>query len=277
MLVKIKHKDSHYVKAKALLDNGSQSNFVSNSLVKKLKLNLRDSYIHIEIKGINQQVSNALKIWRSYFESFITKLRCIILTSVTQRVPNIKLDKNLYNIPKNIKLADPQFNIPSEKDLLIGAEKFWDMIWVDQIKLDDGKPVLQKTLLGWIVAGKATSTRNNMCVSYNFNCIQELDETLRKFWQIENIEGSQNVTSENTYCEKHFKETHTRNSQGRFIVKLSVKEGIIKDLESSKEIALKKFLSLEKRLAKDLDLKAEYAKFLKEYENLGHMKSIFAK
>lgn len=196
-VVKIKHKDGHYVKAKALLDNGSQSNFVSDSLVKRLKLNLRDS--HIEIKGINQQVSNALKITdleiSSYFESFTTKLRCVVLPSVTQRVPNIKVNKGLYNIPKNIRLADPQFNIPSEIDLLIGAEKFWDMICVGQIKLGDGKSVLQKTLLGWIVAGKVTSPRNNMSVSCNFSCMQELDETLRKFWQIENIEGSQNVTS----------------------------------------------------------------------------------
>lgn len=58
-IVKIKRKEGHYVKAKALLDNGSQSNFMSDSLVKRLKLDLRDS--HIEIKGINQQVSNALK------------------------------------------------------------------------------------------------------------------------------------------------------------------------------------------------------------------------
>lgn len=158
--------------------------------------------------------------------------------------------------------------------MLIGAEKFWDMICVGQIKLGDGKPVLQKTLLGWIVAGKVTSPRNNMSVSFNFSCMQELDETLRKFWQIENIEGSQNVTSEDTYCEKHFKETHARNSQGRFIVKLPVKEDIIKDIGSSKEIALKRFLSLEKRLARDPDLKTEYVKFLKEYENLGHMKPV---
>lgn len=108
-IVKIKHKEGHYVKAKTLLDNGSQSNFVSNSLkIKRLKLDLHDS--HIEIKGINQQVSNALKVTdlSSYFDSFTTKLRCVVLPSVTQNVPNIKLDKDLYNIPKNIRLAVTQ-------------------------------------------------------------------------------------------------------------------------------------------------------------------------
>jgi len=148
------------------------------------------------------------------------------------------------------------------------------MICVGQIKLGNGKPVLQKTLLRWIVAGKVTSPRNNMSVCCNFSCEQELDETLRKFWKIENIHGAQNVISEDTYCEKHFKETHARNSQGRFIVKLPVKKNIIKDIGNSKDIALKRFLSLEKRLAREPDLKAEYVKFLKEYENLGHMKLI---
>lgn len=124
------------------------------------------------------------------------------------------------------------------------------MICIGQIKLGNGKPVLQKTLLEWIVAGKVTSPRNNMSVSCNFSCEQELDGTLRKFWQIENIDGAQDVISEDIYCEKHFKETHARNSQGRFIVKLPVKKNIIKEMGNSKDIALKRFLSLEKRLAR---------------------------
>jgi len=94
--------------------------------------------------------------------------------------------------------------------------------------------------------------------------MQELDETLKKFWQIENIEKSQNVISEDTYCEKHFKETYARNSRGRFVVKLPVKDNIIKDAGNSKDIVLKRFLSLERKLDGDPGLEPEYVKFLKE-------------
>lgn len=82
---------------------------MSESLVRKLKLDLRDS--HIEIKGINQQ--NLMKIAdleiSSHFESFttnydvvlpITQRLCVVLPAIIQRVSNIRLNKELYG--KNI-------------------------------------------------------------------------------------------------------------------------------------------------------------------------------
>jgi len=39
-------------------------------------------------------------------------------------------------------LADPKYYIPKEVDLLTGAEKFWDLICVGQIKLGKNKPTL---------------------------------------------------------------------------------------------------------------------------------------
>jgi len=46
-------------------------------------------------------------------------------------------------------LADPKYYIPKEVDLLIGAERFWELACVGQIKLGKNKPTLQKTMLGW--------------------------------------------------------------------------------------------------------------------------------
>lgn len=68
----------------------------------------------------------------------------MILPTITQRVPNVKLDKRRLDIPQNVKLADPQFHIPSEIELLIGAKRFWELICVGQIKLGKGEPLLQK-------------------------------------------------------------------------------------------------------------------------------------
>lgn len=202
-MVKIKDSDGRLVNARALLDNGSQSNFISESIIKELNLKVKDSAI--KIKGISQQVTKALKTVSlkisSRFESFTTDLQCIVLPAITQRVPNVKLDKYSLGIPRNITLADPQFHMPLEIDLLLGAEKFWEMICVGQIKLGKGKPILQKTLLGWIVAGKLDFPKySTSYISCNLSCTQNLDDTLRKFWQIENIIDKQEAISEDSYC-----------------------------------------------------------------------------
>jgi len=42
----------------------------------------------------------------------------------------------------------------------------------------------------------------------------------------------------------------------------------------SKDITMKRFLSLERRLDKNPSLKSEYVKFLREYEGLGHMRAV---
>lgn len=39
---------------------------------------------------------------------------------------------------------------------------------------------------------------------------------------------------------------------------------------NSRQIAMKRFLSLEKRLDRDSNLRSEYVKFMREYESLGH-------
>ena len=72
------------------------------------------------------------------------------------------------------------------------------------------------------------------------------------------------------FCESHFLETHKRQSDGRYIFSLP----LISDVEhlgNSKALALKRYMNLERRLSKDEELKRDYVKFMKEYEDLGHM------
>lgn len=76
------------------------------------------------------------------------------------------------------------------------------------------------------------------------------------------------------YYERHFKETYIRNPEGRFVIKLPMRENVLKGIGNSRGIAMKRVLSLEKRLARNPDLKTEYMKFSNKYENLEHMKAM---
>ncbi|KAJ0175902.1 hypothetical protein K1T71_008076 [Dendrolimus kikuchii] len=65
------------------------------------------------------------------------------------------------NIPENIQLADPTFDVSSDIDLLIGADIFWDLLEQDKIRLPSG-PFLLNTKLGWVVSGPIFSKHSDI-------------------------------------------------------------------------------------------------------------------
>jgi len=87
-------------------------------------------------------------------------------------------------VPSNIRLADPEFSVPREIDLLIGAEKFWDLICVGQIKLGRNKPTLQKSTLGWIIAGTIGHRKETGQTRSNLSIEQQLSDTVNRFWLV---------------------------------------------------------------------------------------------
>ena len=77
---------------------------------------------------------------------------------VTDKISVVSSGRDKFNFPRNIHLVDPRFHISSDIDLLIGVELFWNLICVGQIKSSDKHLTLQKTRLGWILAGRLGST-----------------------------------------------------------------------------------------------------------------------
>lgn len=68
-------------------------------------------------------------------------------------------------------------------------------------------------------------------------------------------------------------ENHTRDIQGRFTAKIPFKDN--KNLlGESRQFALERFQTLERKLIKNNDLKLEYQYFMSEYIKLGHMVEI---
>jgi hypothetical protein len=55
-------------------------------------------------------------------------LTCSVLPRMTSRMPAVKLDVTSWNLPRDLQLADPGFNIPGDIDMLIGAEVYLDLL-----------------------------------------------------------------------------------------------------------------------------------------------------
>ncbi|XP_033214067.1 uncharacterized protein LOC117171123 [Belonocnema kinseyi] len=153
-------------------------------------------------------------------------------------------------LPKNITLADPEFHKPSDIDILIGVKLFYKLLCVGQIKLKKhAEVVLQKTQLGWIVAGEINGpfpTKEVQChLAINST---PLDSSLTKFWEVEEIPSSKILSMEEKACEAHFAHNTQRNSDGRYIVKLPFNENKSK-LGDSLPMASRRFKYLENRVA----------------------------
>ena len=141
------------------------------------------------------------------------------------------LGRDKFNLPCNICLADPRFHISSDIDLLIGADFFWNLICVGQIKFSNKYPTLQKTRLGWILAGRLNNTISTAAKFHSFHASvtnAKLHEHVSYAWQMEDIfTQPHNYTMEENICERHFLDNVSQNSHGRYIVKLLVREQML--------------------------------------------------
>ncbi|GFY17197.1 uncharacterized protein TNCV_1089731 [Trichonephila clavipes] len=115
-------------------------------------------------------------------------------------------------------------------------------------------------------------TRNNP-VKNASRAADNLELTIKKFWKIENVEIDSVKTSELDICEDHFKNTHSRNDQGRYMVAMPLKEDP-SCLGESRQTGIQRLNSLWKRLGGDKEYLSLYEKFLQEYEDFGHMREI---
>ncbi|XP_065087187.1 uncharacterized protein LOC135708930 [Ochlerotatus camptorhynchus] len=170
-------------------------------------------------------------------------------------------------------LTDVSFNRPREVEMLIGAEHFFNILKQGQIKLADYLPTLYETQFGWVVVGLYEETQEDSPVCVNLAVTDGLEECLQRFFDQEEIAEPAMMTSEEERFEEHFKRTYRRNDDGQFVVRLQFRESV-DQLKSSRSLALKQFLLLEKRLARDPDLKAQYAEFIDEYQSLGHCREV---
>lgn len=130
------------------------------------------------------------------------------------------IEKKNLKIPKNITLADPCFDKPSEIDALVGNEIFCKLLCLGQIYIENQQAILCKTHFGWILSGKITSLPMQTPRLCNIS-VEELDHNLTKFLELEEVASEKMLSPEEEECEKFFINTTTRNPEtGRFIVRL---------------------------------------------------------
>ena len=272
----IQGKSGKFIKVKALLDVGSTANYATQKLAEKLGLNRRQVG-PIRIIGCGGAISSDVTecITTSITSTngvFKTDLSFLIIKKITSKLPTTKFNKSVLKIDEGIRLADPNFNTPTEVDVLIGVQSFYDIIQSKRIKL--GKVNLIQSKLGWIVSGSISAlepgVREESCC-LNVNSSDKLHELMERFWKTEEIPIGKFLKEEEVFCEEDFRRS-TCKEKDRFVIKYPLKSEM--KLGNSFKYALKRFKGMERRLEINENLKEQYLNFMQEYEQLGHMTNV---
>ncbi|XP_063831745.1 uncharacterized protein LOC135080954 [Ostrinia nubilalis] len=274
---------------RALLDQGSQASFVTESAVQALGLQKVPG--KTSISGVGDQndsivsksiVSFSLKSIHDPNYQIVVKAH--VLKKLTSVIPSKRV--RVETIPNiiHLQLADPNFHIPNKVDLLLGADVYSQILVEGLLKGPAGTPVAQNTKLGWILSGMAPSEAvdsspiclHNTVICMN-TCVSNDDDMLKKFWELESESKLEPklLSEEEQACENLYAATTTRDADGRYVVKLPFRSP---DPEckygNSLGIAAQRLKYLRRRLEKNVELKNQYAKVMEEYLTLGHMELV---
>ncbi|XP_012234575.1 uncharacterized protein [Linepithema humile] len=275
-IVYIRDNSGNYHKVRALLDNGSQSSFISKAMCQQLGLKIDTAKHTISCLNVieTQAVESTRALIASTTTSYEADINFLIVKQITRSIPSRPIDVKLLSIPHQFELADPTFHKPQNVDLLLGASIFWDVLEADRIQLGARQPILQSTKLGWLLCGQIGSSLNIKTRNNHIVCglvrNDELQAQIEKFWIIEEISNTKLLSKEEIDCERIFREEYQRTTDGRFQVSLFFRKdpSILGESESS---AFKRLRSMERRFQRDIILQTRYAEFMKEYVELGHM------
>ncbi|XP_039763613.1 uncharacterized protein LOC120636270 [Pararge aegeria] len=255
-----------------LLDNGSTSNFITQSLCGKLGLTRRSA--NSTVTGINNNTSHITQscslIMKSYYNNYSLTVDCFILPQITQALPSSYFEVSNIPLPIGISLADPSFNVPAVIDILVGAEVFWSVLCSNSIYLGKNQPKLYETKLGWLVSGYVARLKAPSSSLFCNFINEKANPDLTRFWELDSVAAEHSLSPEERACEQSFLENTTRKKDGRFVVTMPLKEhpSVLGD---SFYKAKCRFLSLERKFLREPVFKDRYIDFMREYERLGHM------
>lgn len=286
--VKLYSQNGTEVHVKAILDSASQVSLVTSKVLDVLgKIPNKDETNIVGVSNASNiaKYSVPLEVF-SLATNYRVTINCHVLDKITCKIPQFKVDMTEINIPKEMILADDDFYVPSEINMLIGADEFFQALLSEQRAStkqrasrsnEQQQPRFINTRFGHVIAGalpqhtqRNSSKVSLLCLDY---CKADLDNTLQQFFETEKVpETFSEKISENDLCENNFKSTTVHNDN-KFQVDLPLKlplNEINDSLGNSFEYAFYRFLSLERKLHKSPNLLSEYEKFINEYIDLGH-------
>ncbi|KAJ4438269.1 hypothetical protein ANN_14208 [Periplaneta americana] len=165
-IVKLRNPHVGFITVRAILDHGSQTNFISERVVQQLHLKKRRNPITLQAFGD--------------------------LISRANSIPSNYIHHDDCNIPQTLSLTDRSFHTPQTTDILLGARVFMQLLVTERRARPGKYPILQNIQLGWIFSGEypqAAKANNDaqfqQCLFLRLD--NNLEKQLQNFWNLEEV------------------------------------------------------------------------------------------
>ncbi|XP_047996324.1 uncharacterized protein LOC125234163 [Leguminivora glycinivorella] len=276
-IIRVLDSSGRYQEARALLDGGSESTFISESCVQRLGLERFKPDDPITglgctpITGCRGAVN--LTMTPRLTDQPVLVTTANVLNKISYNLPGYSLPAQLADNYRGLDLADEQFFVSREIDILLGEDLLCDIVLSGRIKIHDHIPRVTKTVFGHVLSGPVNIgvSLRIPCASQAFFCSTSTDRILERFWEVEDIPFKAE-NPKDLECETIFRDTHSRTEEGRYSARLPFISDA-PELGNTVPIAMKRFLAMERRLlAKGNEVfREKYTEFMREYAETGHM------
>ncbi|XP_043264236.1 uncharacterized protein LOC122404367 [Colletes gigas] len=263
--------------ARALLDQGSETSFVSAGLANDLRLKRVRTPATVSGLGGGQTQQIKYSVGLNLGSINESKPICVAQAYVVPKITtyrNTSANARVYSAFRGLPLADPEARADPTIEILIGADLYAQVIRSGFRRGANEGPIAQETAFGWVISGPihAEGDGRNTVRTLHCTVLESLDYAIRRFWETEEIPTTSVRSKAEEECEALFRRTVERDKTGRFIVRLPLNHPRPDEaLGYSFHIALSALARMRRKLEADTTLDREYSEFLAEYESLGHM------
>ncbi|GFT97534.1 retrovirus-related Pol polyprotein from transposon 17.6 [Trichonephila clavipes] len=225
-LINVKSKHGEQKTCRALIDNASQNSLISKQCADRLKLPLK--HTNHKLVGVNETFAETSLYSTNFeFSSCVSsdkfQVKALLVSKVTSAMPNFPIKYHEWPHIKDLTLADPTFYIENEIDILLGADVFMTLISGTPIMGPKGTPSALPTKLGHLLSG-TINTQYNQNSSLICHTLLNIDHSLKQFWELESVPKDIPSKDEDELCESIFVNSHIRNADGRYILKLPFRD-----------------------------------------------------
>ncbi|XP_018394146.1 PREDICTED: uncharacterized protein LOC108772967 [Cyphomyrmex costatus] len=262
---------------RALVDPGSETCLVAESLAQRLRLPRTPTAV--AIYGVGGQQTGVLRARVSLsLTSRVTavsmKISALVFPRITDYGGVADRRSCAWAHLQGLELADPEFYNQDPVELLLGADVYAYIALSGIRKGGSFEPIAQNTQIGWVLlgaAGVSNACSIGLVTSLCCSPADELNSLVRRFWEQEELpQASAPWSLEDPECKEHFQQTHTRDSTGRYQVRLPVRSSLV-DLSATRRMAVRMLAVMERRFVREPTFRDRYCNFMREYLSLGHM------
>jgi len=268
---------AHHV-VRALVDPGSETSLIAESLAQRLRLPRSPSSVAIYgVGGVQTGYSRGRVV-----VSVLSRAEHFALTVAPLVLPRLSIYSGAaggasHSWPhvNGLELADPEFQRRDPVELLLGADVYGSIALPDIRRGNPSEPIAQLTRLGWVLLGAVSASHAAYPVSaLQCSTVADLNDMVRRFWEAEEPPRAPlPLTAEEAACEDHFSRTHVRLADGRYQVRLPLRSEV-PDLASTRRAASRLLEVMARRFIRDCTFGDRYRSFMSEYLTLGHMSPV---